>query len=627
MASNRPSTPAPADSSSTHGVKRPLSSTPPAPITPIKYQDVKTPSQSLLPSPTPSWSSIVRGNKTPLTPSPSRSPTDAKISGGWSQSSSTFGTSFDNKLTSQLSNEVNKSIKDVEVADTKAEKPTEEHTPEEKAIIAAEVARMLKAKSIETCEFEKKRIDQLIARSLDRSVSENERYFAGIAATVAKYYVHEARKTNHQPVQHGIKFGQRRGWPIVATLEQFYSLIPQRWQHLVDDRNVHSDKGSEPAVLIGNESWIDENLMNAILHLRYLEEEERESGMVWGMNIGSSINIHLNQMWKTAHGLPWLKYMVNELRAKAGEFQNEAIERFRAENGDVAKTYTLPRDTRGVVYFWNFSGVHWLAIMIEMDTTGEYPWVHWICDSLRKTFDWDKIADASADIEELIQDLSGFRPPRDSFDPYYYMKATSSSIQQNSNDCGAFSTWNTLYMLKNCLAPPTDVSAVEIRKEFMQNILEALQNIFGPADALDNEETGDSIEEDKTIEKVEVTTPSSRNGESEGMSSASTPEKSIPIDLRLVESPTPSLDSTLSSTQASQNSMSGNAAEDFVVIEEPAPSRSSSSPEVREICPLSTAQPLKPSSEDRHWVLKRINSALRLGFWSSASCRIIYEMS
>lgn len=340
-----------------------------------------------------------------------------------------------------------------------SETPTKEGSTE----VRDEEDRVATAKRLEKArerqDFEARRIRSLETWADDEDVFEQRWNFARIAAQIGKNYLRDARATDKDPSSHSISFGPRKGETISATLAQVYALLPQDFQWMVQDINI--DEAIPQYSADWNASWLDENIMNVLVHIECPEELEDKT--VFGLNVASNINQKVDELYTLEFGVGFLQHMVSKMLNNPDEYKHEA------------KTYTFPADTERIVYFWNYSADHWVLVVTEINNE---QWKHYIYNSLTSGSEWRQLLQFGGNIELLIQTLSEMPKPTYNINEGVTICRGESAYQENIEDCGIFSVYNAVMILQG-LTPLLNISGAQIRHYAMCKILDELEWQFG----------------------------------------------------------------------------------------------------------------------------------------------------
>lgn len=330
-------------------------------------------------------------------------------------------------------------------------------------------------------QHEKARIKYLQQCSENNLNTTHAKRVSLMISEIARYFVQSAEAAGDQPLDHAIKFGERKGEPITAQLKQVYALLPQAWQHLVRDNTGHNIVG---------DSWLDENIMNALVHLAVPEsDEDVEDRTVFGLSLASCCNKSINKLYVEIQSQDYLQYIIQNVLPNL------------EDNAAEAKIFTFPSDTKRIVWFWNYDELHWVTIVTEISN---FRWTHWIFDSLednKSQNDWgghvkEEFCTYIGDIERCIQKISGIPKP---VYPSSRVRKGSTPQQQNLNDCGIMTVYNTVVLLKGEKVNG-NVTGTLLRMYFIQFLLRELQRRFGP---LPDEQS----DEEEVSEEAKAMTP------------------------------------------------------------------------------------------------------------------------
>lgn len=327
---------------------------------------------------------------------------------------------------------------------------------ERKRIFTEEKSR----KAIEGREEELARIRHLNTNARNQVEAPNYNNTIEKLTEMTKYWVQSAYNAGECPLQHAICFGQEKGERVTATLAQIHALMPQRWQWAFRQSRYQTS---------GSEAWLDENIMNVLVHLA--TRNHPNHGNVFGISLASLINHDMDEFYKSEHGMVYTRHLVNNVLPNRTSYPAET------------RVFTFPENTEKIVWFWNYLGDHWTTVETCLNSSPE-PWEHKLFNSLeawgRPKGNWSRherkqIHSVLDDIEEVIQELSGFPRPTDT----KYLKKGASPEQDNFEDCGVFAAYNAICLLRN---DPIDYDsdAVDLRRRFLDLILQELRPKFGP---------------------------------------------------------------------------------------------------------------------------------------------------
>lgn len=138
--------------------------------------------------------------------------------------------------------------------------------------------------------------------------------------------------------------------------------------------------------------------------------------------------------------------------------------------------YTIPTTTSKLVFFFNFTEVHWTLIVTKIN---EFHWVHrWYNSSDAggknkfKGATWKALAEQLPTLEALIMGASGLSCG----DLDSGIKSGKLAQQDNSYDCGVITVYNALEIL-NERVPKRVIDAKKLRLGYLKLIRDALEGM------------------------------------------------------------------------------------------------------------------------------------------------------
>jgi hypothetical protein len=279
---------------------------------------------------------------------------------------------------------------------------------------------------------------------------------AWVTILVAVYKIYEAsaaKSSDNKPAaQHEIYLGTIYKLPCMIDLLSVLQLVPEEYQCFVGESR-------QKRAGIGHGSWLDDWSIDAIV---YLSCPLTSDTVIYGWGVGDDLKTVLDDFNKQTHSMSFLDYF------KHNTYQSDS----KFEDWNEYWSFTFLPTTRTVIFPWNITGDHWIAVQISMINKKNWQYtIHDSSDGGMQGSYWESMVKKIPWLETLICHASVFESPEG--EP---IVRRGVSPQQNGDcDCGVFAVRNVIHLLEGKEPLKEDIDGGALRLDYAKLVLQHLR--------------------------------------------------------------------------------------------------------------------------------------------------------